>query len=126
MPHFEHDDMASDVVTASIGVWEMVKRMKRRETYTSDHEYDLSVGNNLHLDLHLQASTPSVQLWLNLLSPAPPQFPCQLPPGAQQLTRPDLLNVPQLGHIDTAEVTPGLLGDMVIGVLASCSRASHR
>ena len=81
---------------------------------------------NLHpstIDLHLQASTPSSQLWPNLLSLAPAQFLYQAPPGAQQLTRPDFLNVPQLGHIVLAEATPGVVN---FGVLVILHRANHR
>ena len=44
--------------------------------------------------------------------PTPPQFLNQAPPGAQQLTLPDLRNVPHLGHPlvrPIVEVTDGVL-----------------
>ena len=81
------------------------------------------------LDLHLQASTPSSQLWSNFLLPAPPpQFLYQAPPGAQQLARPDVLNIPQFEHIVTGAMTPSVtsVSDLTLGVLATRHRASDR
>ena len=69
---------------------------------------------------------PSIQLWSNLLLPVPPQFLYQAPPGAQQLTRPDFLNVLHFGHILFVEATPIVLRDVIIGVGAIFHRASHR
>ena len=77
------------------------------------------------LDLHLQASTPSSQLWSKFLPPALPQFLYQLPLGAQQLARPDFLKVPQRGHIIIANANPGVECDVVNDVLATSHRASH-
>ena len=70
------------------------------------------------LDPPLQASTPSNQLYCISPSPTPPQFLYQAPPGAQQLRRPDFLNVPQFGHA----TTPGVAADAV----DACHCASHR
>merc|ERR1719331_1174570 len=42
---------------------------------------------------------PSDHPWSTFLLPIPPQFLNQVPPGAQQLTLPDFLNVPHLGHV---------------------------
>ena len=45
------------------------------------------------------------------LLPAPPQLLYQAPPGAQQLTLPDLRNVPHFGHataLATVEVAGGV------------------
>ena len=53
----------------------------------------------LDSDSHLQASSPSNQLCSAFLLPEPPQVLYQAPPGAQQLSLPDFLNVPQFGHI---------------------------
>jgi len=74
----------------------------------------------------LQASTPSSQLWRMFSLPVLPQFLNQAPPGAQQLTRPDFLNVPHFGHIITAEATSGVVSDVAIDVFDICHRASHR
>jgi len=82
-------------------------------------------GMTVVVVIDLQASTPSNQLWDTFLSPAPPQVLYQAPPGAQQLTRPDFLNVAQFGHISTAEAMSGVVSDVVIGVLAICHRANH-
>ena len=76
----------------------------------------------LGFDLRLQASEPSNQVCPTFVSPTLPQFRFQAPPGAQQLTRPDFLNVPQFGHIET----PSLFSDVVIGVIATRHLASHR
>ena len=74
------------------------------------------------LNLRLQTSVPSDQLWPTLVSPSAPQFLYQAPPGAQQLTRPDFMNVPQFGHNVAANATP----DVAFGVFPFCHRASHR
>ena len=58
--------------------------------------------------------------------PTPPQFLYQAPPGAQQLTRPDFLNVPHFVHAIFAEARPGVVNNVVNGVLATCHRANHR
>ena len=78
-----------------------------------------------NLYLHLQASTPSSQLWSNLLL-APPQVLYQEPPGAQQLTRPNFVNVPQVGHVVIAEAPPVLESEGATGVLGICHRPNHR
>ena len=78
------------------------------------------------MDLRLQASTPSSQLCSVFPLLVAPQFLYQAPPGAQQLTRPDFLNVPQSGHFLIAKATPGTVVDIVIGVLAIRHCASHR
>ena len=91
---------------------------------------ETTIVTSIHLQpvtfhLRLHASAPSSQLCSIFLLPAPPQFLYQAPPGAQQLTRPDFLNMPQVGHVITAETTTGVISDVVIGVLAICHRASH-
>ena len=71
----------------------------------------------LAVDLRLQASTPSNHVWSAFRLPAPPQFLCQAPPGAQQLTLPDSSNVPHFGQIiSLLEVMPNVfvLADVVI------------
>jgi len=75
------------------------------------------MGPAVVVGANVQASTPSNQLWSNFVLPTLPQFLYQLPPGAQQLTRPDFLNAPHFGHTRIAEA---------IGVLAICHLASHR
>jgi len=50
----------------------------------------------------------------------------QVPPGAQQLTRPDALNMPQSEHIAIAGTTAGVVIDIIIGMLDIFNRASHR
>ena len=74
------------------------------------------------MDLRLQASTPSSKLCSVFPLLFAPQVLYQAPPGAQQLTRPDLLNVPQLGHFLIAKDAV----DTVAGVLDNCHLASHR
>ena len=80
------------------------------------------------LHLHLQASTPSNQLWSNFLLLAPPQFLYQAPPGAQQLARPDFVNVPQFGHIVIGEAASSVVseGAIVVIVIGDSHLASHR
>ena len=57
------------------------------------------------------------------MSPAPPQVLNQAPPGAQQLTTPDLANAPHFGHaIALSEAMAGGLADVVIGVRTTSSR----
>ena len=54
--------------------------------------------------------------------PRPPHFLNQAPPGAQQLTLPDLRNVPHLGHAVVRSI--GGVGDSVlIGFLTMSSRS---
>ena len=67
------------------------------------------------LDLHLQASTPSNHLWSAFLLPAPPQFLCQAPPGAQQLTLSDFRQVILLEEMMASVL---VLNGVVIGVRA--------
>ena len=58
--------------------------------------------------------------------PAPPQFLYQAPPGAQQLTLPDFLNVPHFRHVILlmiADVMNDVLTGVVIGVLTMSSRS---
>ena len=77
------------------------------------------------LNLHLQAFTPSDHLRSTFLLPSPPQFLNQAPPGAQQLTIPDLLNVPHFEHVIVGaiiEMIDGMLTDVLIGVLTISSR----
>ena len=71
----------------------------------------------LTLDLHLQACAPSDHLWLAFL--LPPQFLYQAPPGAQQLTLPDFLNVLHLWHINVLTIVEVMI---VIGVRTISSR----
>ena len=69
----------------------------------------------------LQASTPSIQVYSNLLLAVElPHFGYQAPPGAQQLTRPDFVNLPHFEHALFAGVT------LVMVFLATGHRASHR
>ena len=81
-------------------------------------------------DLRLQAFTPLDHLCSTFLLPTPPQFLNQAPPGAQQLTLPDLRNVPHLGHVIARsilevmdDVLTDVLTDVLIGVLAISSRS---
>ena len=114
------------VVTAGTSMWRMVKRTNSKR-YERDHLVWISMySHTLTLDLPLQASTPSNQLWPTFLLPLPPQFLYQAPPGAQQLDFLDFLNVPQFGHIIITEATPNMMRDVVVGVLAIRHRASHR
>ena len=80
----------------------------------------------LALHLRLQASAPSSQLCIKFARPSLPQFLYQLPPGAQQLSRPDFLNVPQFGHPVKTKALAGVMAEFAIGVLAGCHRANHR
>ena len=69
---------------------------------------------------------PSIHLCSIFLFPAPPQFLNQEPPGAQQLTRPDLSNVPHFGHViilTIIVVMAGVLTDVVIDVCTISSRS---
>ena len=80
----------------------------------------------LALGLRLQASTPSNHLWSAFLLPAPPQFLYQSPPGAQQLARPDLTNVPHFEHVillRIVEVKAEVLIEVEIGVRTISSRS---
>ena len=54
------------------------------------------------------------------LLPTPPQFLNQAPPGAQQLTRPDFLNVPHLEHVIVLAIIDVMV---VIGVRTMSSRS---
>ena len=78
------------------------------------------------LDLRLQASTPSDHLCLAFLLPTLPQLLYQAPPGAQQLTLPDFLNVPHFGHVILylTEVMDVVL--MLIGVAIDARTISSR
>ena len=79
------------------------------------------------LNLRLQAPAPSDQLWRTLLLSVTPQFLYQAPPGAQQLTRPDFLNVPHFGHRTAPIIAePGVVSELLIDVLAVRNCASHR
>ena len=76
----------------------------------------------------MQAFRPSNHLCFTFLLPAPPQFLNQAPPGAQQLTRPDLSNVPHFGHIIElviVGVMDGVLTDAMIGVLGIKARLGN-
>ena len=58
---------------------------------------------------------------------APPQFSCQAPPGAQQLARPDLANVPHFGHA-TLAIIVGMTDEkpsVVTGVRTISSRSGN-
>ena len=78
------------------------------------------------MDLRLQESTSSNQLWATFLLPASPQFLYQAPPGAQQLTRPDFLNAPHLLQIMTDENMLAVVCDVEIDLFATGQCASHR
>ena len=78
------------------------------------------------LHLRLQTSAPSNQLWTAFLLPESPQLWYQAPPGAQQLTRPDFLNVPQFGHILIVETTSGVVSELAISVLPIRHRGNQR
>merc|ERR1712032_1541017 len=65
----------------------------------------------------LHAFTPSD----HLLS-SPPQFLNQAPPGAQQLTLPDLRKVPQLGQVIERSKFEAKV-EVLIGVLTMSSRS---
>ena len=72
-------------------------------------------------DLRSQASTPSNHLCSTFLFLGPPQFLYQPPPGAQQLTRPDLSNVPHFKHVLVLAVVEVIRA--VIGALTINSRS---
>jgi len=60
------------------------------------------------------------------LLPNPPQFLNQAPPGAQQLTLPDLRNVPHLGHVlvrSIAKEIYDVLSAVLVGILTMSSRS---
>ena len=76
------------------------------------------------LNLRLQAFTPSDHMWSTRLLEPPPQFLNQAPPGAQQLTRPDVLNVPHLLHVIVAAIAGPC--EVSIGVLDISSRSGMR
>ena len=77
----------------------------------------------LALDLRLQAPTPSNHLWPAFLLLALPQFLYQAPPGAQQLTLPDVLNVPHFEHVVSMLMTSVLV---LIGVVNDARTISSR
>ena len=60
------------------------------------------------LTKYLQAWMPSNHVWSKFGSPTSPQFLYQAPPVVQQLTLPDFLFLPHLGHM-------GVLLDVVMG-----------
>ena len=60
-----------------------------------------------------QACMPSTHVWTTFVSPFLPHCLYQAPPGAQQLSSPEFLMVPHLGH--------ATLGFAVIGGLAPAS-----
>ena len=75
--------------------------------------------HSLAFDLRLQASTPSpIQLWSAFLLTAQPLY--QVPPGTQQLSRSDFLNVSHFEHIilTIAETTPGVKSNTVNELLS--------
>ena len=74
------------------------------------------------LNLRLQASVPSNHVCPTFLLPTPPQRLNQAPPGAQQLTLPDFLNVPHLGHVIVSAIDEGII---VIGVRTISSRSGN-
>ena len=74
------------------------------------------------VDLPSQASTPAVHLCSEFLLPGPPQCLYQAPPGAQQLTRPDFLNVPHFRHVIVLAIF-GLVDGVVIVVMVMTSRS---
>ena len=55
--------------------------------------------------------------------PAPPQFLNQAPPGAQQLTLPDFLNVPHFGHVIVLAIVEVMAGVLVLTGVAIDGRA---
>ena len=81
------------------------------------------------MNLHAQASTPSSWLCSAFSFPVAAHFLYQAPPGAQQLTLPDFLNVAHFGHVillAIIEVTVGVLTDViVIGVCTTSSRSGN-
>ena len=59
---------------------------------------------------------------------APPQFLYQAPPGAQQLSLPDLAYVPHVGHaiiLVIVAVNTAVRTDVVIDFLATSSRSGN-
>ena len=80
----------------------------------------------LATNLRVHAFTPSDHVCSAFLLPEPPQLLNQEPPGAQQLTLPDLLKVPHFEHViirPMAEVMSGVLTDVAVGVLTMSSRS---
>ena len=70
--------------------------------------------------LRLQAPMPSNHLWPTFSLPTPPHFLNQAPPGAQQLSLPDFLNVP---HREQTILFAMVEAMIVIGVRANRSRS---
>ena len=62
--------------------------------------------------MFLHASTPSNHVCSKFESPGFPQFLNQAPPPAQQLSLPDLLLVPHLGHTIAGSIFDVVAGDM--------------
>ena len=95
---YQIDCRCRDCPYVYVGIGHNTKR-KMRKTITAWYARECIYLHPLALDLRSQASSPSNHMWSAFLLPAPPQFLYQAPPGAQQLTLPDFLNVPHFGHI---------------------------
>ena len=67
----------------------------KRQLYEQISTYIRALPSNLRS----HAFMPSAQLWSTFSLIELPQFLNQAPPGAQQLTLPDFLNVPHFGHV---------------------------
>ena len=123
-PHLRHEKLIVVVETnVCKGGITNTKELSLRTPLPATNKHPHALAT---LNLHLHVSTPSNQLCPNLLLPELPQFLYQAPPGAQQLARPDFLNMPQCGHVILAKATPGVVNAMPIGVLAISHRANPR
>ena len=86
---------------------------------------------NCPISLRLQASLPSNHVWSNFESPGSPHWLNQAPPGAQQLSLPDLLKMPHLGHTSLIAVVvggvedTGLTSRYWINIHRDCTRNQH-
>ena len=80
----------------------------------------------LAVDVRLQTSTPSDQLYSTPASTATPHFLNQAPPGAQQLSLLECLNVPHFAHATVlviADILNALVTDVLNDVFAINSRS---
>ena len=120
VPHLEHmDPIVVTVVgvAADVGMWILGQR--------NEETTDKLVSFDKHSDLLLQACKPSIHVYSTFALPPFPHILNQAPPGAQQLTLPDFLKVPHLGHVigdvitdaATVDVASGVPVDISVGVL---------
>ena len=120
MPHLGQTELTVVVAMATGMYVDIGQNTKRRK-----HENSRCgcIYNGVALHLRLQACAPSDHLWSAFL--LPPQFLYQAPPGAQQLTLPDFLNVLHFGHVTSLlEVMASVL--VLTGVVIGARTISSR